>query len=166
VGLVGEVINILSTDEKDYSDYARHLSNIISILALFSGFMFTAYTILITRLPDPSTITAQLTLYAISTFLKIFLSSLMWTSLSVDLLCRKVPPSLKIMNPLFTKIMNMLLWASLLVGMVVITALMSLLWSLKYLAIIQIVQGTLIIVADYVFMLRPYRRYRKSRLSE
>ena len=160
------MISILSTDERDYSDYARHLSNVIGNLALFSGFMFTAYTILITRLPDPSTIIAQLTLYAISTFLKIFLSLLMWISLSVDLLCRKVPPSLKVINPLLDKIMYLLFWASSLVAMVAITTLMSLLWNLKYLAIIQIVQGTLIIVADYVFMLRPYRRYRKSRLSE
>ena len=157
---------MLPTDEKDYSDYARHLSNVISILALFSGFMFTAYTILITRLQDPSTITAQLTLYTISTFQKIFLSSLMWVSLSADLLCRNLPPIPKIMNPLVAKVMNLLLFGSTLVAMVIITTLMSLLWNLAYLALIQIVQGTLIIVADYLFMLKPWRQYRKSRRSE
>lgn len=160
------MINILLTDEKDYSDYARHLSNVISILALFSGFMFTAYTILITRLPDPSTITAQLTLYTISTFLKIFLSLLLYVTLMADLLCRNLPPFPKVINPLFLNIMNLLFYASTLTAMVIITMLMSLLWNLTYLAFIQVVQGTLIIVADYLFMIKPYRQYRKSRLSK
>lgn len=45
----------MSTDKKDYSGYLKHVSNLIGMMSLFSGFMFTAYTILTTRLPDPST---------------------------------------------------------------------------------------------------------------
>jgi hypothetical protein len=86
---------VLHTDEKDYSDYMKHLSNLISVMSLFSGFMFTAYTILITRLPDPTNITAQLALYVLSTFLGIFLFILGFFATMALYSCRNLPPMTK-----------------------------------------------------------------------
>jgi drug/metabolite transporter (DMT)-like permease len=98
--------NVLHTDEKDYLDYMKHLSNLISVMSLFSGFMFTAYTILITRLPDPTNITAQLALYVLSTFLGIFLFILGFFATMALYSCRNLPPTTKrtaIVNLLFAR---------------------------------------------------------------
>jgi len=152
---------MLPTDEKDYSDYIKHLSNLVGVLSLFSGFVFTAYTILITRLPDPSIIIAQLTLYLLSTFLGIFLFCLAYFAVTVFYCCRNIPPLSK-----RTAIVNSLFLTSINTAMSIIIPLMSFLWNLTYLALVQIVQWISLIVAGYLFIIKPFWQYRKSKSSE
>ncbi|MEM2975635.1 MAG: hypothetical protein QXE76_02295 [Candidatus Bathyarchaeia archaeon] len=151
----------MSSDEKDYSDYRKHLSNLISVMSLFSGFMFTAYTILITRLPDPSNIIAQFALYIISAFLGIFLFLLGYFVMTASCSCRAFPPLTK-----RTAIVNSLFFASTTVAMGIVTTLMSFLWNLTSLAFIQVVTWILLCVAVYLFVIKPAQQYRKYASSE
>jgi len=147
----------LPTDKEDYSDYIKHLSNLIGIVSLFSGFMFTAYTILITRLPDPSGIIAQLTLYLISLFLNIFLYLGSQFNVMVITYCRNIPPLTKRVS-----MTNSLFLISIFSAMVILTSLMSLLWNLTYLALVQTVQWILFAEAIWRFILKPFVQYRDS----
>ena len=148
----------MPTDEKDYSDYMKHLSNLISVMSLFSGFMFTAYTILITRLPDPTNITAQLALYVLSTFLGIFLFILGFFVTMALYSCRNLPPVTK-----RTANVNLLFFASTSSAMGIVTTLLSFLWNLTYLASIQIVTWAILSVAVYLYIIKPGLQYRKTR---
>jgi len=147
----------LPTDKEDYSDYIKHLSNLIGALSLFSGFIFTAYTILITRLPDPSGIIAQFTLYILSLFLNIFLFLISQLNVMVITSCRNVPPLTK-----RTAMTNSLYSISIFVAMVIVTSLISLLWNLTYLALVQTVQWILFGEAIRRFILKTFVQYRDS----
>ncbi len=136
----------------------KHLSNLISIMSLFSGFMFTAYTILITRLPDPTSITAQLALYVISTFLGIFLFILGYFIVVALSSCRNLKKKTK-----GTDNVNLLFFASTASAMSIVTTLMSFLWNLTYLAFAQIVTWILLSMAVYLFIIKPGWQYRKSK---
>lgn len=151
----------MSTDEKDYSDYLKHLSNVISIMSLCSGFLFTAYTILITRLPDPSGITAQSTLLILSIYLSICLFCLGYFSGAAFTVCRNVPPLSK-----GAAITNALFFVAATTAMSVATTLMSLLWNLTYLALVQTLQWILFAMATYFFVIRPNWKLRRSKSSE
>ena len=151
----------LPRDEKDYSDYLRHLSNMIGIMSLFSGFLFTAYTILITRLPDPSIIMAQLTLLILSVYLSICLYCLAYFASMGFLCCRYLPPLSK-----GIAVTNSLFLVTSATAMSIATTLMSLLWNLTYLALAQAVQWILFAVATYLNVMRPGWKYRKSNPSE
>lgn len=148
----------MPTDEKEYSDYIKHMSNLISVMSLFSGFMFTAYTILITRLPDPANITAQLALYVLSTFLGIFLFLLGFFVTMALYSCRNLPPTTKRMNNA-----NVLFLASTSSAMGIITTLLSFLWNLMYLALAQVATWAMLSVAVYLFIAKPGLQFRKSR---
>lgn len=63
----------MSTIKQDYSDYINHLSNMGNMYSFLSGFMFTAITVLITQLPDPNNIRAQLVLLFMAVMLDIFM---------------------------------------------------------------------------------------------
>lgn len=161
VRIVSEVVSMLPADGKDYSDYIKHLSNLIGILSLFSGFMFTTYAILITRLPDPSGIIAQFTLYILSLFLDIFLFLISQLNVMVIYSCRNVPPLSK-----RTAMVNSLFLLSVYVAMSFVTSLMPLLWNLVYLALVQTVQWILFGVAANRFIFKPFSQYRESISSE
>jgi hypothetical protein len=148
-------------DKEDFSDYIKHLSNLIGHLSLFSGFMFTAYTILITRLPDPSGIIAQFTLYILSLFLDIFLFLISQLNVMVITFCRNVPPLSK-----RTAMVNSLFFTSVFFGMSFVTSLMPLLWNLVYLALVQTVQWILFAVATNHLILKPFSQYRESLSSK
>lgn len=150
----------MSTDEKDYSDYLKHLSNIISIMSLCSGFLFTAYTILITRLPDPSVITAQSTLLILSIYMSICLFCLGYLSGAAFAVCRNVPP----LSKGYT-IVNSLFFVAATTAMSVATTLMSLLWNLTYLALVQTLQWILFALMSYLFVIRPSWKLRRSKSS-
>jgi hypothetical protein len=151
----------LPTDEKDYSGYLKHLSNVIGMMSLLSGFMFTAYTILITRLPDPSIITAQLTLFVLSAFLSVFLFCLGYFVMQAFVFAGDVPPLTRT-----TTIVNSFFFASTNTAMGISVTLMSLLWNLQFLALVQTAQWILFSVAAYIFIVRPVWKYRKSKHSE
>jgi len=148
-------------DEKGYSDYLKHVSNLIHVMSLCSGFLFTAYTILITRLPDPSAITAQLTLLVISIYLSICLYCLGYFINAAFHCCRNLPPLSKA-----TAITNLLFLFVSTTAMSIATTLMSFLWNLTYLALMQTVQWIFYAVVTYFFVIKHGWTYRKSKSSE
>jgi drug/metabolite transporter (DMT)-like permease len=148
-------------DEDDYSDYLKHLSNLIHVMSLCSGFLFTAYTVLITRLPDPGSITAQLTLLVISIYLSICLYCLGYFLNAVLHCCRNFPPMTKT-----TAITNLLFLFVSTTAMSIATTLMSFLWNLTYLAVVQTVQWIFYLVITCLFVIKPAWTYRKAKSSE
>jgi len=147
----------LSTDEKDYSNYIKHLSNVMSIMTLTSGFLFTAYTILITRLPDPSSITAQSTLLVLSIYLSICTYCLATFAESSVTYCRNMPPMTR--NIAATNLLFLFAGTT---SMATAVILMSLLWHLTYLAFAQIIQWVFYATAIYLFIIRRNERARAS----
>lgn len=63
----------MSSDEEYYSDFLNQLSNLSVELSLFSGFTFTIITILLTMLPGPSTLSAQIALFFLVMLLDLFI---------------------------------------------------------------------------------------------
>jgi len=147
----------LSRDEKDYSDYIKHLSNVMSIMTLLSGFLFTAYTLLITRLPDPSSITAQSTLLVVSIYLSMCTYCLATFAEGSVACCRNMPPLTR--NVAATNLLFLFTGTT---AMATAVILMSLLWSLTYLALAQIIQWVFYVVAIYLFVIRHNERARAS----
>jgi hypothetical protein len=147
----------LSIDEKNYSDYIQHLSNVMSIMALTSGFLFTAYTILITALPDPSSITAQSTLLVVSIYLSICTYCLATFAEGSIACCRNTPPLTR--NLAATNLLFLFAGTT---SMATAIILMSLLWNLTYLAIAQSIQWALYAMAIYLFIIRHNERARTS----
>lgn len=147
-------------DEEDYSNYLKHLSNLIHVMSLCSGFLFTAYTVLITRLPDPSAITAQLTLLVISIYLSICLYCLGYFLNAAFQYCRTLPPMSK--TTAFTNLLFLLVSTT---AMSIATTFMSFLWNLTYLAFVQTVQWIFYLVVTYLFVIKPGWTYRKSKTS-
>ncbi len=147
----------MSKDAGDSSDYIKHLSNVMSIMSLTSGFLFTSYTILITRLPDPSTILAQSTLLIISIYLSICTFCLASFAEASVTYCKNMPP---LSNRL--AITNLLFLFGGTTSMATAVILMSLLWNLVYLALAQSIQWILWIVAIYFIILRFNERMRES----
>lgn len=155
----------MSENEKaDYSAYIAQHSNFLQLYAFFSGFVFTAITILLTLLPDPSQFLAQITLFAL-TFLFGLFSVLIHQTQVVLYYCARIAPVLpdrtkKSMNSLW-HVTTLMLPATL--------VLMFLLWNLPYLALSTvIVDGFLIIVVcitekPLLDMLRPEEEWRKRK---
>jgi len=79
-------------DYSDYSDYSRHINTSISGLTLISGFTFTAITLLLTRLDDPSSLGSQLMLLFL--VILFYLNGFIAEHLGVETFyyCKRVPP--------------------------------------------------------------------------
>jgi len=146
----------VARDEEDYSDYSRHINTTINGLTLISGFAFTAITLLLTRLDQPSSLPSQLVLL----FLVILfgLNSLVAQHLGVETLyyCRKVPPQTR-----KVAVRTALMFLSfVLFGLAI--PLMFFLFDLVYLSIVAAVIWLFVILADLVFVYRPLWEYRKK----
>ena len=146
----------MSTDEKDYSDYIKHLSNMGNMYSFLSGFMFTAITVLITRLPDPSNIMAQFVLFFMAVMLDIFVFYMGNFYQAVVYLCKNVP-SYSGRKSLF----NFLSDSSILLGLGGTTVLLFLLWNLIYLALAQTIAWVLTSIAVYKSIFEPFYEKRK-----
>jgi hypothetical protein len=143
--------------EGDYSDYMKHLSNMGSMYAFLSGFMFTAITLVITRLPDPSTVMAQFTLFFMALMLNTFILYMGMCYMAVVPLCKNVPSYSGKRN-----LFNILSDISVMVGLGGSTVLLFLLWNLIYLAIAQTVTWILFSVIIYKSTLKPHYQTRKG----
>jgi hypothetical protein len=147
----------VTTDEKDYSDYIKHMSSFSSVVSVFAGFTFTVLTLLITLLPDPSSIKAQVTFFFLAVLFDLLIFLVAWNSINNVYLCRNVPPR--------TKQLAIFNWLSLLSfdlsGLAVI--LVFLLSDLIYLTLASGVVWVLFIIAIYLFTWKPLKEYRKTR---
>ena len=147
----------MTTDEKDYSDYLKHMSNFSSVVSVFAGFTFTVLTLLITLLPDPSSIKAQVTFFFLAVLFDLLIFLVAWNSINNVYLCRNVPP--------LTKRLAIFNWLSLLSFSLsgVAVVLVFLLSDLIYLALASGIVWVLFIFAIYLFTWKPLKEFRKTR---
>jgi hypothetical protein len=147
----------VTTDEKDYSGYIKHMSSFNSEFTTLAGFAFTILTLLITLLPDPSSITAQVTFFFLAILFDLLIFLVAWNTINNIYFCRNVPPStkgLKAFNWLTFLCFN-------LSGIPII--LVFLLSNLIYLTIVSGGVWALGIAANYIFTYKPLLEYRKTR---
>ena len=147
----------MSNVEDDYSDYITHMSNINRNYGTIGGAAFTTLTLLITLLPDPSQIFAQVTLFFVMFvfFLLDFLAG--WGATDLVYFCRKTPP---LTNQL--KIFNYLsLSGYSLIGL--LPGLMFLAKNLTYLALASWLVWVVFLIAMYVVCWKPFGTYRATR---
>jgi hypothetical protein len=142
------------SDETHYTDFLTQLSGLTSELSLFCGFTLTIITLLVTRLPDPSILLAQISLLFLTILLNLLTFLLGWVMTMRTIFCRYLP--LKKIK--YSNVFNPLLFLSLsLWGISVI--LIYLLWSLTYLAIAStIIEAFFISVAFKLF----WKQFRES----
>ncbi len=140
----------------DYSDYIQHRSNLSNGLSLLSGFVFTAITILLTQLPDPSTLQSQAILLFLTVLFNLYSLLLFWLSLSTARLCKNLPPLTK-------GIAAFNLVASIGVNFLGLAPiLMFFLWNLIYLTLASGISYALFTISSYFFVLKPMLEDRKQ----
>jgi hypothetical protein len=146
-------------DEEDYSDYSRHINTTINGLTLVNGFAFTAITLLLTRLDQPSSLPSQLVLLFLTVLFD--LNALVAQHLGVETLyyCRKVPPQTR---KVAVRTAFMFL-AFVLFGLGI--PLMFFLFDLVYLSIGAAVVWLFVVLADLIFIYRPLQEYRKKHVG-
>lgn len=149
----------MNRDDEDYSDYSRHISTTISELTLIDGFAFTAITLLLTRLDQPSSLPSQLVLL----FLVILfdLNSLVAQHLGVETLyyCRRVPPQTRKVT-----IRTVLMFLSfVLFGLAI--PLMFFHFGLVHLSIVTMVIWFFVVLADLTFVYQPLREFRRKHVG-
>ena len=141
----------------DYSDYLKYISTISGITALFAGFDFTVLTLLLTRLPDPSTVPAQITLYAMAVLFLILIYLVGWTGMLLMYLWRRIPP----MTPRMRASAVLVFGAHLSVCAPVF--LMFFLWQMTVLASVTLLTWIAFAIASYVHIWRPLTRFKQTR---
>jgi len=143
----------VSGNEEKYSAYVQYVSNLSQNWALFSGFTFTAITVLLTLLPDPSQIFAQGTLFSLTALLFVFLFLLLFENTMLTY-CVIAAPSL----PKVTKIVGDLLLKVVWYVIGIPIVLMYLLWNLFSLAIAAIVLNAIFIILVHVAIDKPLEK--------
>ena len=143
--------------EEDYSDYIKHLSNMGSMYAFLSGFMFTAITLVLTRISDPTTLMAQVVLLFMAVMLNVFIFYMGFFLNEVAPLCKNRPPYSGSKSPL-----NIFSDVSVMLGLGVTIILLFLLWNLIYLAIVQTVLWILIVILAYRSIFRPFYKGKRN----
>jgi len=143
-------------NQKDYSDYIQLLSNTGGILALLSGFTFTAFTILLTLLPNPSSIAAQFILVFLAALFYLFMTLLTWGSPVMMRYSRNIPPLSKGMSTF-----NSLVFLSY-VGLESVMVLMPFVWNLIYVALAIAVLLAIFMILTNIYIWKPLGEYRKS----
>jgi len=150
----------MTESEKDYSDYIKHTSNIISALALFSGFMFTCITVLVTRLPNLHSTPSQLILLVASVFLDIFMF-LFGNFIVIPTRYCKMPPLTKKQDRL-----NLLAFASMSVAMGMVTTGIFFVYNLIFLAMMQLAAWVILSLVLYAYTIKPVFEQRKRHRDE
>jgi len=145
------------SDEAYYSDFLNQLSGLTSELSLFCGFTLTIITILVTRLPDPTIMIAQLSLLFLTIMLNILQFLLGWVIIMRTRYCRYLP-----LNDIkHSKIFNTLLFVALATWDLSVV-LIYLLWNLTYLAITSAIIWLTIFIISYTFLWGQFREHDKK----
>lgn len=144
-----------ASGDGEYGDYIRHLSNLNTTLTLLGGFSFTAITILITRLQNPSSLQSQIVLLFFTLIFDLFIFLLQYNTIDLIRFCRKIPPYTKA-NHAF----NVLYFiGGILFGFSAVA--LFLLWNLTYLAFASTIGSLALCFAPYFYIWRPFQRMRK-----
>jgi len=149
----------VSQDEEDYSDYSRHINTSINGLILIMGFTFTAITLLLTRLDNPSSLDSQLMLLLL--VILFYLNAFIVEHLSVETLyyCKRVPPRTR---KIAVRTALMFLSSSLF-GLAI--PFMFLLFGLVHLSVAAGIIWLIVGLADLVIVYKPLWEYRKKHIS-
>jgi hypothetical protein len=133
------------------------MSTISGITALFAGFDFTVITLLLTRLPDPRSVPAQITLYAMAVLFLVLIFLVAWSGMMLMYLCRRVPP----MTPQLLGFSVVAFGVHLSVCVPVF--LMFFLWQLMVLASVTLLTWMAFAITSYVYLWRPLTRFKQTR---
>jgi predicted membrane channel-forming protein YqfA (hemolysin III family) len=146
-------------DEEDYSDYSRHINTSINGLTLIMGFTFTAITLLLTRLDNPSSLGSQLMLLLL--VIIFYLDAFIVEHLSVETLyyCKKVPPR----TQKIAVRTALIVLSSALFGLAV--PFMFLLFDLAYLSVVTGIIWFSGLLAQLVIIFKPLQEYRRKNVS-
>jgi hypothetical protein len=145
--------------EKDYSDYVHHVSNVSSSISVSCGFAFTAVTILVTWLPDPTEAVAQLTLFLMGTLFHLDSHLLLWNTARVVRYCKNLPPETREIRLFY----GSLALVTFLLGYII--PLMFLIRHLVHLAVISTVVWTIMNVLAYLTVWKPHYEFRTKSLQ-
>jgi hypothetical protein len=146
----------LSEDEKDWSDYISHRSNLINIFALLCGFTFTAITILVTRLPEPNSLSSQLILLFSSTLLDLFVILLLLNTLNIFNYIQRIPQPTRTTNIIsILSVVSIGLWGYLL-------PFVFLLLNLTLIGYTATVIWTSILLLGVAFIWKPFEQRRRK----
>lgn len=140
----------MTEGEKEYADYVKSVAGSrVTMLSLFSGFTFSTITILLNQLPDPGSLTSQLTLLFLVVLFDLCLFLLAWQTAIVVATYNahnvSNPPAranweLTIFNLLLMIVFFLWGWS---------VVLMFLLWNLYYLALVAGVLWVAVVVAAF-----------------
>ncbi len=126
------------------------------MFTMICGFTFTSITILVTRLPDPISIGAQLTILFLMILFDLFLDIFLSLLLEGIRHCRYVPPLTR-----FVAFRNHLVFlGTSLWGLSV--PMMFLFWNLPYLAVAGVIIWALFLSIGTLTAWVPFLKYRKN----
>jgi hypothetical protein len=134
--------------------YIEHHSNKSNVYALFSGFTFASITVLLTQLPDPTQIHAQMILFILSVMLDHFLYTLYSERIVLSNCVRVAPP----IPEKWHRLQRTAGWEDAISGIIVglSVVLMFFLWGLLRLALASVIALALIVIRAYINYLKPY----------
>jgi len=143
-------------ENEDYSDYSRHINTTISGLTVVNGFVFTAITLLLTRLDQPASLSSQVMLL----FLMILFdfNASLAEHLGVETLyyCKNIPPRTRKVAVRT----SLMILAFILFGLSI--PLMFFLFDLVHLSVVAGVIWLFVVLADWILIYRPLWEYRKE----
>lgn len=144
----------MSDEERKLGAYMTAQSVVSRNYSLFAGFTFTAITILITRVPDPSAWQSQVMLFFLAALFYLLVSSL-FDNQSLINYCVKFAPKLPQDVLKSADRRGWLIW--LMLGSSV--CLLFLLWNLLYLASATGIVFTLFVITSYRKMNRLFKSF-------
>lgn len=147
----------MTIEKKNYSNYISFLISGVSIASLFAVFTFTVITLLVTQLPDPTLIIAQVILFVLALIFDLLLFIIGWSFWFVLYFCDRIPPMTKPARN--ATILAFTLYQ--MIGIVII--LMFLLLNLTSLALAAFLMWLIFLVLSYVFQYRPLTRFQETR---
>lgn len=152
---------VVSAEEVKYSAFIDYTSSTSQTYSVFSGFVFTAITILLSLLPDPSTLKSQLTLLFLMVLFSI-LNLKIYQKESFLGHCVKISPPLPEGARRISFWLSTLSWV--LFGSAIV--LMFFLWNLLYLTLTSVGVYAFSVVFAYLKIRKPLVDFaRKTKRS-
>lgn len=150
-------MNQVTERENDYSNYIDYIETNSETFSLFSGFAFTAITILLTLLPDPSEFRIQVILFFLAVLFNL-IGFVLHGNERLMAYCVKTAPLLPegYRSNVVSKLGNSIYY--LFSGIIV---LMFLAWSLIYLAIATAIVSAVFIILGHLLYEPFIEHYKK-----
>lgn len=151
----------MSESEEKYSAYMAFYNIVTTVDALFAGFIFTAITLLLTQLPDPTQISMQVTFLFLTMILNVNMYMLSWNTGAVSN-CIRLAPELPKAWWRWNKTRTVLTLVSE-IGLGLAVSLMFLIWGMIYLALASVLVLALFEIFAYVSITKPYLEELKKK---